>query len=135
MAQNDRAGSIARSHELLRVVPENVLGHRLLGAAHADAGRIEEARDQFVRAVRIDPTDHGTAEAAREAKLASHWLLWPPRPLHKFGTAPVWISAIGLMFALRAMKMRTAASVVAMIWVAYCVYSWVAPSIARRLTR
>jgi hypothetical protein len=39
------------------------------------------------------------------------------------------------MFGLRALKLNRAAIGMAVVWVTYCVYSWVAPPLVRRLTR
>jgi tetratricopeptide (TPR) repeat protein len=134
-AQGDRAAMIARSKELLHHLPENALGHRLLGAAHADGGSMDAAADHLRRAVWIDPTDNDGAEAVRDARIQSHWLLWPLRPLMRWGAAPVWIAAVGTMFTLRAMNYQRALSIVLVVWLVYCVYSWVVPPFVRRLAR
>lgn len=134
-ARDDPREAIARSRELLRHVPESAFGHAILGAVHSQEGDVDDAADHLRRAVVLDPYDDDVADAARKARVASHWLLWPLRPLNKFGAAPVWIAAVALIYSLRAMKMRTAAGVLGLVWLTYCVYSWVVPPLVRRLTR
>lgn len=134
-ARNDRGALVERSRELLRVMPESTLGHQYMGTAHADAGRLDRALDHFVRAVQLDPADREAAEIAREAKLQAHWLLWPLRPLRKHGVAAVWIGAFAFIGGLRLIGLDRVAFVAAMAWFAYCVYSWIAPPLVRRLLR
>lgn len=133
-AGTDRAAAIARSRELLRHWPEHPLGHRLLGFGQAD-DRVDEAAEHARRAVQLDPYDEDAAELARELRQRSHWLMWPLRPLIKWGPAPVWIAAVATMFLLRALKLHGALSIVVVVWIVYCVYSWTVPHVVRRLTR
>ena len=39
------------------------------------------------------------------------------------------------MYGLRAMKFYRASTIVVVVWVVYCVYSWVVPPIVRKLAR
>ena len=133
-AGGDRAAAIARSRELLRHWPEQPHGHHLLGYANADAS-VDEAAEHARRAVELDPTDDDAAEFARDLRARSHWLLWPLRPIMKWGPGPVWIAFIATMFLLRALKQRTALAVLLVVWLVYCVYSWTMPHLVRRLTR
>lgn len=134
-ASADSRAIIARSHALLRHSPENPLGHRLLGATHIDEGRFDQASDAFSEAVRLDPSHHETAESAREARLYRHWLLWPLRPALRMGAGPLWIAAVATILLLRNLKLDSAALWFSLAWVVYCLYTWIAPSVVRRLVR
>ena len=133
-AGTDRGVALARSRELLRHWPEQPHGHRLLGYANADDD-VDEAADSLRLEVELDPTDDDVAEAARELRERSHWLMWPLRPLMKWGPAPVWIAGVGTMFTLRALKLHTPLAILVGVWIAYCVYSWTVPFLVRRLVR
>ena len=134
-ASGDTAETIARSRELLRHAPEHPLGHRLIGASHVERGRVVDADDAFTDAVRLDPSDHDTAEAAREIRVLRHWLLWPLRPAMRIGNVGLWLGAVVTMLVLRALDLRTALVCFATVWVLYCVYSWIAPPFVRWLIR
>lgn len=134
-ASGDVRETIARSRELLRHAPEHPLGHRLIGASHVERGHVVEADDAFTDAVRLDPSDHETAEAARGVRVLRHWLLWPLRPAMRIGNVPLWLGAVVTMLVLRALQLRTALLWFAAVWVVYCVYSWIAPAAVRWLIR
>ena len=134
-ASGNTSETIARSRELLRHVPEHPLGHRLIGASHVERGRVADADDAFADAVRFDPSDHRTAEAAREVRVLRHWLLWPLRPAMRIGNVGLWLGAVVILLVLRALQLRTALMWFAAVWVIYCVYSWIAPPFVRWLIR
>lgn len=131
-SSNPRA-MLERSRELLRHTPESPMAHHLLGAAHAEQGRIDDAADHFRRAVSLDPRDNDYAQAAREARAQSHWLMWPLRPIARWGPAVVWIGGVATIFTLRALELHRASTIFAIFWLVYCVYSWVMPSVVKRL--
>lgn len=134
-ASGDPRETLARSRELLRHLPENALAQRLIGATHAERGRMADADDAFTRAVILDPGDDGAAEAAREIRMYRHWALWPLRPAMRIGVVPMWITAVAFLLLLRAMELHAAAVWLSVVWVAYCVYTWIAPPIVRWLIR
>lgn len=134
-ASGDPREAIARSRELLRHAPEHPLAHRLIGASQVERGRLVDADNAFTDAVRLDPSDHETAEAAREVRMLRHWLLWPLRPAMRIGNGPLWVGAVVTMLALRALQLHTALLWFTGAWVAYCVYSWIAPPAVRWLLR
>lgn len=131
-ASNDREAAMVRSHALLRHVPDSSLGHRLLGAAHASGGRVDDAADHLYRAASLNPGDENIVAAAREARWQAHWLLWPLRPIHRFGAGPIWIAAVVIMMVLRAAKLHALLTPFVFAWIAYCVYSWVAPPLVKK---
>lgn len=51
----DHAGQIARFKEIIKLDPEDVLGHFSLATAYMNAGMKREALDAFEQAVRVDP--------------------------------------------------------------------------------
>jgi hypothetical protein len=46
-----------------------------------------------------------------------------------------WLLALAVIVGLRAAGLRTLATLVAVGWLLYCVWSWTAPWLVRRLTR
>lgn len=134
-ARDDRGEALARSRELLRHVPESTTGHYLAGIAHFDEARVDDAADHLRRAVSLNPADEDIAENAREARARAHWLMWPLRPIMRWGGAPIWIGMIVVFLTLQALALDGLLAAVIVLWVVYCVYSWVVPSIVRRLVR
>ncbi|XXY53302.1 tetratricopeptide repeat protein [Sorangium sp. So ce269] len=112
--------------------PDDALTHHLLGQAMLESGRIDEASRHLRTAARLDPGDHDLADAAREARFASHWLLKPLWPMRRFGAIPVWIAALVVIYGLKAAGSRVAAGLLGLAYFVYCLYSWIVPPLLRR---
>jgi len=122
-----------QSERLLAVVdPEDPAGHAMLGAQHAFRGSLGRASRHYDTAARYDLADHELADLAREGRIEAHWLFWPIRPIERFGPAVVWVAAVGTFALLGALELYTLLTVVAVAYVALCIYSWVVPPLARR---
>jgi hypothetical protein len=80
-----------------------------------------------------NPADGDLRGAAREAKLINHPLLRPLRPFQRFNPLVVWIAAVAIIYGLRYAGFGVLATVAAIGWFAFCIYSWVAPPLVRRL--
>ena len=126
-ARHDDAGALDRAKQLLKTVPESASAHRLMAAVQASAGHIDGAATHLRRAVQINPADGEVADRARELKLHQHWLMWPLRPIHRFGPGPVWLSAVAIMFVLGTAGPFWLFTTFAAAWVLFCIYSWVIP--------
>lgn len=131
---DDREG-LLRSRELLAINPEHATAHALTGNLLYNRGDVDDATEHLRTAVVSEPSDADWAEIARLNLLWRHPLMWPLRPLQRFGIAPVWIAAIVVIFLTRLTRNDTITLIVVFAWIAYCVYSWIVPPIVRRLVR
>lgn len=135
VARGDDREALLRSREMLALDPEDAHAHRLTGEVLHGRGDVHAAADFLRAAVVNDPRDPGAAEVARENLAWRHPLMRPLRPLHKFGAAKVWIGAIVLLLLARATGSSGVTLSVTGLWILYCIYSWIVPSIVRRLVR
>jgi tetratricopeptide (TPR) repeat protein len=117
--------ALSRAEELLAEDPEDVHAHRLRGAALVEKGRLRGAAQSFSAAAREDPTDHKLADTTRRVRATLHPLLWPTWPLYRFGVMGTWIAAVGTIFGLRAAGLDAAATVAAIVWIVFVIYSWI----------
>lgn len=112
--------------------PDDALTHHLLGQAMLEGGRVDDAGRHLRTAARLDPGDNDLADAAREARFASHRLMRPLWPMQRFGAIPMWIAAMVVLYGLRATGNRAAAGLFGVAYFAYCLYSWIMPPLLRR---
>lgn len=134
IAGGDQRMALLHSRELLAINPENVYAHRIAGAVLHNRGDVEAAAGHLRTAVVADPAERDIAEVARENLLWRNPFMWPLRPVQRFGIAPMWIAGVATMYAARLVSDR-AAVVATVLWLAYCVYSWVVPPLVRRYLR
>ncbi|MBO4207565.1 tetratricopeptide repeat protein [Micromonospora echinofusca] len=132
-ATGDRRGAEQVAREFLGRYPEHPSALALHGLAAAGRGRMGVASRSLGQAVAQDPTGAAAAEAAWETRVYAHPLLLPLRPLYRLGMFPTWLIAVGTLLVLNLLGWAPAALAAALCWAAYCVYSWVAPPIVRRL--
>lgn len=130
--RGDQRALERHAREMLSTDPEGRAGHHMQGVALANAGRFREAARHYAQIAGADPSDHGSAEIARQARAASHPLLWPMWPINRFGPWVVWAVGVGAMLLARS-YVPAVAGPVTLIWLAYVVYTWVAPSLVERL--
>ena len=86
--------------ELLALDPEDAQAHRLLGAFAANRGDMETAAERLGSAVREDPADHRTADAARAAGGMQSIFWLPSRFFARFGAIQTWIGAVVVLSLL-----------------------------------
>ncbi|MEN6371605.1 MAG: tetratricopeptide repeat protein [Armatimonadota bacterium] len=127
---NDKEAA-SHSREMLAKDPDNPVGHYMYGLSQYNSGKVSNAARHFGTAVRYDPKDQDTARIARQSRIASHWLLWPLRPLYKLGAAYAWIAAISTVFVLCIIGQYRIAGYVCKIYLVFCLYSWIMPPILR----
>lgn len=135
VARGDDREALLRSREMLALDPEDAHAHRLTGEVLHGRGDVHAAADFLRAAVVNDPRDPGAADVARENLAWRHALMWPLRPLHKFGAAKVWIAGIALLLLARSTGSSRVTLAAGVLWISYCIYSWVVPAIVRRLVR
>ncbi|GAA3539302.1 tetratricopeptide repeat protein [Kribbella ginsengisoli] len=121
------------SQEALSVDPEDPGAQALHGTASMLTGDARSGYRSLASAAASNPADSDLRGAAREAKLINHPLLAPLRPFQRFNPLVVWICAIAVIYGLRYAGFGLLASVAAIGWFAFCIYSWVAPPLVRRM--
>lgn len=135
MAKGQRDVVLLRSRELLAINPEDAHAHAMVGSILHERGDVEGAAPYLRTAVITDPTDRDYGEIARDNLYLRHWLMWPLRPVRRFGAGAIWLTGIALMFLIRTLFGDRIGLWFALVWIAYCVYSWVIPPLVRRLVR
>jgi tetratricopeptide (TPR) repeat protein len=134
-ARGDDRGAQRLSAEFLAEYPEHPMALAMHGATAGNRGHVVPAYSSLRQAVAAEPTDRDYAEAAWDAKVNAHPLLAPLRPLFRLGPVKTWLIAIAVIFGLRAVGLTVLAGVAGLCWLLYCVYSWTAPALVRRLVR
>jgi tetratricopeptide (TPR) repeat protein len=118
--------------ELLALDPEDAQAHRLLGALAANRGDMATAAERLGTAVREDPADHRTADAARAAGDMRSLFWLPSRFFARYGAIQTWIGAVVVLSLLRTTGMTGLAVAATVAWVVFCIWSWVAAAVASR---
>ena len=136
----------ALAERALEIDPGHVDALTLLGHCDLAAGRVNDARTHAVWALQNDPGDAGALTLLAAVKARQSWLLglwW------RFQT---WISAgsnrraiallVGVYLLYRAAGialtdhgLKDGASMLSVVWLGFCVYTWFAPSIFQKSVR
>ena len=120
------------SRKLLELEPEHPGAHGMLGVFKIEQGSVYGAREHYENAVTLDPSNPDAREAAIEIRTATHPALLPVRLIDRLGVAGSWIAAVIVIMALRQVS-DTAGGIAGLTWLTFCVYTWVAPPLVRRL--
>jgi predicted Zn-dependent protease len=129
--RGDDRRAMDASLEALEKDPESIYHRQMLGGLLMEQGQVQVA-DRYLRAAaRSDPGRRGVVEAARVSRQYAHWLLWPLRPLYRWGAARVWIVCVGSLFILDFIGLSQIAGPLTIAWIGYCVYSWVVPPLVK----
>lgn len=120
------------STEALSHDPEDPGARALHGTASMLTGDPRSGYTSLASAAASQPGDADLRAAAREARLFNHPLLLPLRPFARFNPLVVWIAAVAIIYGLRIAGLGPLSFVFAMVWLVFCVYSWVVPPLVRR---
>lgn len=123
--------------QLLLVHPRFLSTLSLVIVALEQRGHLQEAKKFSQELVRIQPDNEHVAAIASELRVKAHWSMLPLRPLQKWGwgaAAVLWLLFVAVSSVLRQAS-PIAAGVFAIVMSIYIVYSWVWPSLLRRLFR
>lgn len=134
-ARFDHGETLRRGRELLALDPEDAHAHALTGEVLHIEGDIARAGEHLRTAVVSDPANAVMAEVARENLVWRHPLMWPLRPVHRFGPAWLWIAGMVVLVYTYATGIVPLMLIFGGVWVAYAAYSWVVPPIVRRLVK
>lgn len=133
IARGDQAEAQRIIAAMLAADPDDAGAHALRGLAASQRGDATTAYAGFRAAAAGNPQNRHMVDAARKLRVANHWLLWPLRPFQRFSTFQIWITAVLVQMGLRMVGLGVVALPVAFVWLALCVYSWVAPPVVRLL--
>ena len=120
------------STEALAHDPEDPNARALHGTASMLTGDSRSGYTSLASAAASQPGDADLRAAARQAKLINHPLMLPLRPFSRVNPLVVWICVVAIIYGLRAVGLAPVSFAFAMIWLAFCVYSWVVPPLVRR---
>lgn len=112
--------------------PDDVVARTLHGASAQFTGDHDAAYRSLGRAAANAPGIEPLLEAARDARMIRHPLM---RPLTVFGTVNplvIWLGAIVVIGVLNAAAPQPVGFIAVIVWLVYCVYSWVVPPVLRR---
>jgi predicted Zn-dependent protease len=120
---------------LLAAHPESLSTVHALVVSLVEGGRVNEAHRVAQGALRADPANEHLVSLVRELRLQNHWSMLPLWPMQKWGwggAAGMWVLAIVIMRLLQqsAPEYHTPFAV---LWIGYAIYSWVWPSLARKV--
>jgi tetratricopeptide (TPR) repeat protein len=132
-AQGNHKEMRRHSQEALSADPENPGAQALHGTASMLTGDSRTGYRSLASAAASNPADDDLRGAAREAKLMNHPLLRPLRPFQRFNPLVVWIGAVAIIYGLRFAGLRPLSILFAIGWFGFCIYSWVAPPLVRRM--
>jgi tetratricopeptide (TPR) repeat protein len=120
---------------LLTGHPESLSTVHALVIALVESGRLDEAHRIAQGAMRADPANENLVTLVRELRIQNHWTMKPLWPLQKWGwgaSAGLWLGGMFVASTLRRVAPE-AATPFAFLWLGYAIYSWVWPSILRRI--
>lgn len=122
---------------LVREHPDQARTAVALVVSLAHQGRNREALRVAQELLRADPAREDLVSLVRELKAGTHWALLPLYPMQRWGwggAIAVWAIGVVVLLPLsRAYLPPAGAAAVMWTWLAYVVYSWVAPILVRKL--
>jgi len=121
---------------LLQAHPEQVITATTLVMALTQQGRNREALRIAQELLRNQPDNPHYLALVRELKMQTHWTMLPLYPMQRWGWGGAAAVSIAGIVGVRAMGNVVAEpfqSVIVYTWLAYVIYSWVWPSILRRM--
>lgn len=121
--------------KLLSAHPESLSSVHALVVALVNSGRVSEAHRVAQGAMRADPANQHLVELVRELRIQNHWSMKPLWPLQKWGwgaSIGMWLGAV-ITFRVLDKAAPGIALPAALVWIAYAIYSWVWPSLIRKI--
>lgn len=131
LARGDDRGAVRQARQALARDPHSVHAHALLGVSSLQRGEAATGLRSSRLAAAGALGNEAIAGLARDARLQAHWSQIPLRPITRFGQAQVWIVGVVLLMLAAFVLPDAAAGVVIISWLAFCVYTWVAPPLLR----
>jgi len=133
------SGKRGQSEHLVRLLqahPEQVITATTLVVALSEQGRNREALRIAQQLLRNQPDNPHFLALVRELKMQTHWTMLPLYPMQRWGWGGAAVVSVAGIVGVRAMGNAVPEpfrSVVVYTWLAYVIYSWVWPSILRKM--
>ncbi|HZF16767.1 MAG TPA: tetratricopeptide repeat protein [Steroidobacteraceae bacterium] len=122
--------------ELLRQHPDSAASAAVLVVALQERGDFRGAHRVAQDLLRAQPDNAVYLGLVRELRAATHWSMWPLYPLQRWGwgaSAAIWVLVIGILKTAERTVSPAAVNAIALVWIAYVLYSWVWPRVLRKL--
>ena len=124
--------AVKHARALLAEMPDDANAHVIAAQKLLNVGRPEAGFRHAREAVTLDArVADDNKEWLRHQRMLSHWAMIPLRPIQRYGPAVIWGGAIALLFVLRSLGWKGAALGVALVYLAFVIYSWVVPPVVR----
>lgn len=130
--RGDRRRAAEYADEVLALEPDSELSHYVRGGTDLNSAQFKRAVRHLEEAARLNPESPEIAEALRDARVGAHPLLAPVRPIWRFGRWRSWIAYLAVGSILAAARLESLRLVLALVWIAVCILSWVGPPLLRR---
>lgn len=142
-ARGDTVGAWAHAKAALAAEPSHVGALVLHGRLHLEAGHVEAAREHALWALREAPNDPRALDLLVSVKMRTSltlglwWRFNSALASRGRATAVIWLTMLYLWkrlleLGLEDLGLHSAAAVVTWSWLAFCVYTWIGPSLYRR---
>lgn len=101
-----------------------------IGLTELLQNKYKTARENFVRAFLLDPANQELLQVIEEIDKDYHPIFLPQRLIQKTGgPAVIWIGMIVIIFALNFFGLKNLASLLAVLYILFCIYTWITPLI------
>jgi len=126
----------ARLQKLCEEYPDTTATCMTMVATLIREGKMAEAKEISQEVLRLNPNNQDILEAVKELNLVNHWSMRPLRPLMKYGwgaSIAIWVAA-GVGFrVIDKTPLAPYSGFLLVLLLAFVVYSWVWPSILRKI--
>jgi tetratricopeptide (TPR) repeat protein len=129
-------GNAENLQTLLREHPENVQSSFSLVAALSARGDNRAALRIAQELLRNQPDSQDIVDLVRELRMQSHWTMLPLYPMQRWGWGGAIAVTIAGIVGVRALNNSMPGPLTATltwVWLGYVVYSWIWPSILRKM--
>lgn len=128
LAHNKREEYYALLERILIQSDSEVKKYISVGLAELAEKKYKSSRENFRQAFLLEPTNLDLLEVLRDLDRQVHLIFMPMRLVGKLGgPAVIWIGAMILIMGSYGLGLYQLGSIFAIIYVSFCVYSWVAP--------
>ena len=125
--EGDDKGATAYIDQAIQDNPEDEAAYSVKGSLLLRQGKTGEGIANLRRAASMNPSDDDLVNSARSVDPMRHWSMLPMRPVYRWGPGRIWLAAIAIIFGLRALGFEQIVFPVAMVYLVWVVYTWIAP--------
>jgi Flp pilus assembly protein TadD len=107
-----------------------------VGVIELRRGNYKAARESFIQAYLLDPTNEELLLVIEEVDKDYHPIFFPQRMISKIGgPAVVWVMAVVIIIGLSRFGFSKLSFIFSAFYVLLCIYSWLAPTIYQRFLK